>query len=256
MDPLKFTTVAHRDHLYLNPFGPEKMEQMIGLLDLPPSARVFEAGCGKGELLVRLVERYGCSAVGVDVNPAFLDAAREKAHRRVPAADLEFLLCEARTFTAEPASFDLAIVIGATHAYGDYAATLIALGALVPAGGRILLGEGYWKQQPDPEFLAVLGASADELSSHEGTVARAVAMGFIPAYSAVSTVEELDRYEDLYHRTVEDYVAAHPEDPDAPAMAERIRRWRDAYLRWGRDTLGFGLYLFENTGSDAEAGRT
>jgi hypothetical protein len=28
-------------------------------------------------------------------------------------------------------------------------------------------------------------------------------------------------------------------------MGERIRRWRETYLRWGRDTLGFGLYLFE-----------
>ncbi len=35
----------------------------------------------------------------------------------------------------------------------------------------------------------------------------------------------------------------HPDDPDAPAMLDRIRRWRDGYLRWGRDTMGFALYL-------------
>ena len=33
-------------------------------------------------------------------------------------------------------------------------------------------------------------------------------------------------------------------NPIAPALLERIRRWRAAYLRWGRDTLGFGTYLF------------
>jgi hypothetical protein len=27
-------------------------------------------------------------------------------------------------------------------------------------------------------------------------------------------------------------------------MLERIRGWRETYRRWGRDTLGFGLYLF------------
>ena len=27
-------------------------------------------------------------------------------------------------------------------------------------------------------------------------------------------------------------------------MRERIARWRKTYRRWGRDTLGFGLYLF------------
>jgi len=26
-------------------------------------------------------------------------------------------------------------------------------------------------------------------------------------------------------------------------MAARIRRWHDAYLRWGRATLGFGFYF-------------
>jgi len=245
MDPLKFTTVAHGDHLYLNPFGAEKMEQVIGVLGLAPPARVFEAGCGKGELLVRLVERYRCSAVGLDVNPVFLEAAREKARGRVPGADLEFLQCEARTFTAEPESFDLAIVVGASHAYGDYAGTLAALEALVPVGGRVLLGEGYWKRPPAAEYLQVLGASEGELASREGTVARAVAMGFVPLYSTVSSDEEWDAYEGLYHRTVLDYVAAHPEDPDAEAMGERIRSWREAYLKWGRETLGFSLDLFE-----------
>jgi hypothetical protein len=34
-------------------------------------------------------------------------------------------------------------------------------------------------------------------------------------------------------------------------MLERIRRWRDAYLRWGRDTLGFGVYLFHRPGAGA-----
>jgi hypothetical protein len=27
-------------------------------------------------------------------------------------------------------------------------------------------------------------------------------------------------------------------------MKARITRWREIYLRWGRDTLGFGTYLF------------
>ncbi|MCC6194158.1 MAG: class I SAM-dependent methyltransferase, partial [Burkholderiales bacterium] len=39
------------------------------------------------------------------------------------------------------------------------------------------------------------------------------------------------------------------EDPDVPAMLERIRKWRDGYLRWGRDTLGFAVYLFYRPGA-------
>ena len=33
-----------------------------------------------------------------------------------------------------------------------------------------------------------------------------------------------------------------------PAMIEHSRRLRDAYLRWGRDGLGFGAYLFYRPG--------
>jgi hypothetical protein len=31
------------------------------------------------------------------------------------------------------------------------------------------------------------------------------------------------------------------------ALAEKLaqsRAWRDGYLRWGRETMGFGFYLF------------
>jgi len=27
-------------------------------------------------------------------------------------------------------------------------------------------------------------------------------------------------------------------------VEQRIRTWRSGYLRWGRDTLGFGTYIF------------
>ncbi|HEX4205805.1 MAG TPA: hypothetical protein VHZ51_16720 [Ktedonobacteraceae bacterium] len=46
-------------------------------------------------------------------------------------------------------------------------------------------------------------------------------------------------------RNIEHYAREMPEDPAVPGLLERIRSWRDLYLRWGRDTLGFGLYLFQ-----------
>ena len=51
-----------------------------------------------------------------------------------------------------------------------------------------------------------------------------------------------------YCRSIERYAREQPEDPDVPQMLERVRRWRDAYLRWGRETLGFAVYLFYRPG--------
>lgn len=36
-----------------------------------------------------------------------------------------------------------------------------------------------------------------------------------------------------------------PESPADEAKRQSMAQWRDAYLRWGRDTMGFGLYLFQ-----------
>ena len=42
--------------------------------------------------------------------------------------------------------------------------------------------------------------------------------------------------------------APHP-DPFDHAAPDALARWRDAYLRWGRDTLGFAIYLFYRPGA-------
>ena len=62
--------------------------------------------------------------------------------------------------------------------------------------------------------------------------------GLIPMHAATANLDEWDEYEWKYCRSIERYAREQPEDPDVPAMLERIRKWRDAYLRWGRDTLG------------------
>lgn len=244
MDHAKFSTIAHRDHAYCNPLDPAVLDQVMDQLGLGPGRRVLDIGCGKGSLLVCIAERYGASGTGVDINAAFLAEGRMWAEGRGVASLIELREMGASRLAAEPASFDAAICIGSTHALGGYRETLRALARLVRPGGTLLVGEGYWRREPEPEYLDRLGATADEMTTHEGTIAAGVADGLEPRGAWMSSDRDWDRYEDLYARTMETYVATHTEDPDAPAMRERIRRWRETYLRWGRDTLGFGLYLF------------
>jgi cyclopropane fatty-acyl-phospholipid synthase-like methyltransferase len=244
MDHARFSTIAHRDHDYCNPLDPAVLEQVMDRLDLGPGRRVLDVGCGKGALLVRIAERFGARGTGLDINAAFLAEGRAGAERHGVTSLVELLEMEASRLAAEPASFDAGICIGSSHALGGYPATVRALARLVRPGGAVLVGEGYWRCEPDPEYLDRLGATAEEMSTHEGTIAAGVAAGLESRGAWASSDRDWDRYEDLYARTVETYVATHPDDPDSPAMGERIRRWRETYLRWGRDTLGFGLYLF------------
>lgn len=240
----KYTTIAHSRHVFYNPMGPERADNLLGLLDLSPGDRVLDVGCGRAELLVRAIERYGIAGTGIDTNADFLDRARVAAEGRVPEGALTLLNLAAASFAPGDGAFAAAICTGSTHAYGGYAETLRALSRLVRSRGRILVGEGFWKREPDPEYLAALGAAPDELMSHEGNIVVGEGVGLRLMHVATSSLEEWDHFEGLYARTVEEYASAHPEDPDSGAMGERIARWRDAYVRWGRDTLGFGLYLF------------
>jgi SAM-dependent methyltransferase len=196
-DQLRFTTIAHRDHVFLNPLSGPKVDQVLSMLELPQGARVLDAGCGKGEMLVRLAVRWGTRGVGLDVNPVFLADARQRAESRVPEAGLAFHEQPACDFPAEPCSFDAVLCVGSTEAYGGYREALRELA------------------------------------------------GLVPICTAVSTEDEWERYEGLYSRAVEEHAAAHPEDPEAESLWKRIRRHHEAWEHWGRDTLGFGLYVFQ-----------
>jgi cyclopropane fatty-acyl-phospholipid synthase-like methyltransferase len=244
MDQARFSTIAHRDHAYCNPLDPEVVDQVLDRLDLGPGRRVLDIGCGKASLLVRIAERYGARGLGVDINPAFLAEGRNRAERAGVSPLVELYEIEASRLRSEAAAFDAGLCIGSTHALGGYRETLRGLARWVRPGGALVIGEGHWRREPDPEYLERLGAAADEMSTHEDTIAAGAAEGLEPRGAWVSSVRDWDRYEDLYARTVETYVATHAGDPEAAAMRERIGRWRETYRRWGRDTLGFGLYLF------------
>lgn len=244
MEHVRFSTIAHRDHDFCNPLDPAVLDQVTDRLDLAAGRRVLDVGCGKGALLVRIAERCGASGTGVDINAAFLAEARMRAERSGVAPLIELREMEASRLDAPAGWFDAGICIGSTHALGGYRETLRALARLMRPGGAVLIGEGYWRREPDPEYLDRLGATADEMTTHEDTIAAGEAEGLASRGAWVSSERDWDRYEDLYARTVETWVATHAEDPEAPAARERIRRWRETYLRWGRDTLGFGLYLF------------
>jgi SAM-dependent methyltransferase len=243
VDRARFSAVAHGDLAIWNPVGEPALRRLADGLPLPPAPRVLDVGCGPGALLVLLAARRGASGVGVD--PAAVPAAR--ARRALAAAGAEGRIeIREEPFDASrlaPASFDLAACVGSSHAVGDAAAALASLAPLVRPGGLVLLGEGFWEREPDPGYLAFLDARREDYRDHAGTEALGREAGLVPLASEACSREDWDRYEDAYAANVERFVAANPADPDAAAMLARIRPWREAYLRWGRDTLGFGLYL-------------
>ncbi len=246
MDRWRFYDITHRDHVICNPFSGAKLDELVGLLDLPEGAHALDIACGKAELLMRLAERYGIVGDGVDLSPYCVADARALAQRRVPGAVLRFHEQAGADFAAPAASYDLAMCIGASWAFGGHRGTLLALSRWARPGGLVVVGEPFWRRPPTEADLRAGGYTADAFATHAENVAVGVALDLVPLYTLASSEDDWDRYQGLRWRAAERHALAHPDDPDLPELLERSRAGRDSYLSWERDTIGWAIYLFQN----------
>jgi SAM-dependent methyltransferase len=245
MDLWKFFDVTHRDHAVCNPMSTEKLEELVALLNLRPGARVLDIASGKGEFLVRLAQRYGIEGVGVHLSPYFVADAQRKHQQRVPEAHLRFLEMEGADYAPEePESFDVVACIGASWIYGGHKGTLSALASMAAGESWIVVGEPYWRQPPAEEYLAAIEQQRSTYGTHKENVEVGQAQGLELAYTLVSSPDDWDRYEGLQWCAAERWARAHPEDSDVEAVLERVRGNKMAYLTWGRETLGWAIYVF------------
>ena len=234
------------DDLLDSPVSNAKLDRVLAQLRLSPRDRLLDVGCGSGGLLVRAHQLSGCAGVGIDKDAECVRRGKARLDSVAPDADVDLQAMDAHEFSPVT-PFDAAACVGATHIYGGFPGTLIALKGYVRPGGYVLVGDLYWRLDPGDEYLAVLGEARESHFDHRGNVMCGIEEGLTPLYTAVSSPDDRDHFEGRFWcAKLDAALGRSPDVPDADAV-RRIRRWQDAYLRWGRDTMGFGLYLFRNT---------
>ena len=243
MDRWKFYDVTHKRHVVCNPMNTAKLDELIGLLTLNPEAAVLDIACGKGEMLTRLAERYSISGVGVDISPHCVADAKEKLQQRVPDAPIEILNMDGADYKVDR-FFDLAMCIGASWIYKGHQGTLRALKSMTKPGGLVLVGEPFWIKEPDEAYLAAENHTRDMFGTHYENVLVGEQEDLVPLYTIVSNQDDWDQYETLQWYAAAMYARDNQDDPDVPEILARVAHGRRNYLRWGRDTLGWALYLF------------
>ena len=241
MDRDEISAITHGERPFHNPLDPARIDEAIDRLGLRPGDRVLDAGCGPGELLVRIAERTGAGGLGIDSSAIVVEEARRRAAARAPGAALEF---RAEGWPEE--TFAAACCLGSSHALGGLEPALAKLAAWVGPGGAVLLADGFWRRPPDPAVLAALGgATEDELPDFAGLLRAGEAAGLEPVWVATSTRRDWEDYEWTLIANGDAYARAHDDGADVRAWIDRARA--RLLAPGGSDTIGFALVVFRPT---------
>jgi trans-aconitate methyltransferase len=185
--------------------------------------------------------------MGIDISPFYIAEAERRLKSRASSAGVTFVEMNGADFEPdEPRSLDLASCIGASWVFGGYAKTLDALVSMVKSYGWVIVGEPYWLHEPSADYLEAAGVAREDFGSHSSNAESGERRGLDLVHTIVSGLDDWDRYEGLQWYATYEYARNHPNDSDLAEVVERVSKARAAYLRWGRDTLGWAIYMFRS----------
>lgn len=238
-----FNLIAYRALDVCNALEMGAVEAAVSRAGLPEGATALDIGCGNGAVAAMLARRFGLSVTAVERDPPMAALARE----RTAGSGAVVIESGSETVLADLPPQDMIVVIGATEAAAagvrDPKAVFERLRGHLAPGGWLLWGDLFWSAEP-PEPLRMLTEATNTYLSHEGWQTAARQAGFEVVSADVSSPETWDRYTAAMDAAARDWLAAHPDAPEAPgvrASADRVK----AMFDFGRPYLGFGLYLLE-----------
>ncbi|QDU73440.1 Demethylrebeccamycin-D-glucose O-methyltransferase [Bremerella volcania] len=235
--------------LWNAPVSEAKMTRIIDSLNLSSRDYVLDVGCGCGEVLMRSVQRYGCRGVGIDVSAPHVEEAKRRLKERASGLDVQFLAVDVKQYETGLQRFDLVMCLGASHAFAPgaqaFEQALAQMKAMVVPGGQILIADGYLKQTKPPSYCEFIGDELPNGQTHEAMVQFGRQANLIPLGAWTSSEDEWDDFEWGYQRLIEQKASQALHDEQLLNKRTQRRQWMEAYLKWGRDTLGYGTYLFQ-----------
>ncbi len=130
---------------FLVPISTNTLQKIGNHIGLSTNSLVLDAACGKGGNLTSLAQMFGCSAIGLDDRPEFVEDAR----RRVMFEDMSHLI-DLLTHWGDDLPFDddyfdLALLCTPAHP-AHPAGKLSRLTRTVKPGGWIAYAGMVWKQ--------------------------------------------------------------------------------------------------------------
>jgi SAM-dependent methyltransferase len=225
--------------LWNTPLSTDHANLLLERLDPQAGSEVLDLGCGWGELLMRAVLRADAGSaaattgIGVDTDLEVLQRGRGRAIDLGLGAQVRFVAQTAASWR-QPA--DRVLCIGSSHAWSGAEQALAELADLVPAGGRLLFGDGCWETPPTPAAAEVFGADVSELDT---LVRQATRAGWHVLHMSTADQREWDDFEATWRAGRQEWLLDNPSDARAAEVRRTLDRQLEEYLTIYRGVLGF-----------------
>ncbi len=242
MDFLDLYTIAERDLELVYPTSTEKIILAGKMLGMGPGKTVIDFGSGYAEPLVIWAENFGISGVGIEFRKACCERARKKIAGRGLADRLEIVHKDASKYGFQKGGYDLAVCLGASFIWNGFGPTLRKLKQAVRPGGKIAIGEPYWNRLPAPREYIKRLEGYSIFTEHE-LLGLARKEGYDFEYIVRTSLDDWDRYETGNWYGLHKWLAENRRHPDQKQVIAWLRKNQEEYLRWGREYLGWAIYL-------------
>ena len=243
MDSKDYWAIAERDIEIQNPVTDRKLRLLDDYCDIREGLDVLDIGCGKAWVMRRWAERFDLRGTGLEINPAFLAFARQRAAERGLGERLTFIDGPAAEFRPEPASCDIVMCLGASFALGGFVPAVDWMVQAAKPGGTLVIGDVTLKHRPAvprPD----LHLPHDALDTI-GVIERhgAVVSALISASDA-----DFERYVSHHRHAVIKWARENPQHPDHDAALAQSRGDWMHYLRDIRPFLGWTIFVARRSG--------
>lgn len=233
------------DLKFNNPISENNLLEIINLLDIQSGDTIVDIGGGNGNVLFQMLQNNKAKGISIDMYTNMPNSFDDDFQALLKEERLTFVNEDAKEYIKkfEPESIDCFVVIGSSHIFDGYLNSISALLPYLKPGGFFLIGDGFWIKQPSKEYLDLIGGEESECGYHYENIEKPEKLGLTYLYSQVASEEDWNRFEGVYFLKEELKAADYPKEKRAETL-KGLRTFRNAQFKYGRSTMGFGLYLF------------
>ncbi len=133
---------------FLVPISINTLKKIGDHIGLSADFLIFDASCGKAGSVISLAQMFGCSAIGLDDRPEFVEDGRRRIFFEDLSHLIDLLTYAGEKFPFDDDYFDLALLCGPAYP-SNTASKLKSLARLVKPGGWIAYSGLVWKSEDE-----------------------------------------------------------------------------------------------------------